>query len=245
MRLQEVYRPLDTLKPVTDDVWIVDSGPHVTMGIPLPVRMTVIRLPDGELLLHSPTRYVEGLAGELRAVGPVRHIVLPNSAHWTHAKAWQEHYPAADTWAAPGLRDRRPVRRSALRIDRDLAEHPPAEWSGCLDQVLVRGAGGFAEIAFFHRPSRTLVLTDLVVNVPPALLPFPARLGARLVGATAPDGRAPAYLRAAVLWRRKEAAAAALRMIEWNPERVIFAHGDWFGENGSRHLRRSLAWLLD
>ena len=44
------YPPLDTLKPVADGVWIVDSGPlRVFGGIPLPVRMAVVRLRGGEV----------------------------------------------------------------------------------------------------------------------------------------------------------------------------------------------------
>ena len=41
---QVTYPPLDVLKPVTEDLFIVDSGPLRIMGLPLPVRMTVIRL---------------------------------------------------------------------------------------------------------------------------------------------------------------------------------------------------------
>ena len=50
------YPPLDVMKPVADGVWIVDSGPLRVLGMPLPVRMTVVRLASGDLWLHSPTR---------------------------------------------------------------------------------------------------------------------------------------------------------------------------------------------
>jgi hypothetical protein len=54
------YLPLDELKPVAEDVWIVD-GPEIRFGagplkFPFPTRMTVVRLPDNVLWLHSPTR---------------------------------------------------------------------------------------------------------------------------------------------------------------------------------------------
>src|SRR3712207_4556325 len=89
------YPPLDTLKPVADDLWIVDSGPQ-HMGISLPVRMTVIRLRNGDVLLHSPTRYVEALRQEIEALGPIRHLVAPNIAHWTHLREWQTRCPGAE-----------------------------------------------------------------------------------------------------------------------------------------------------
>ena len=48
------YPPLDVPKPVTQNLWVVDSGPMRAMGvIPIPVRMTVVRLENGEVLLHS------------------------------------------------------------------------------------------------------------------------------------------------------------------------------------------------
>ena len=67
-----LYPPLDSLKPVTDDVWIVDSGPLRAFALPIPVRMTVVRLQGGELWLHSPTRYTPGLKEALSALGRIR-----------------------------------------------------------------------------------------------------------------------------------------------------------------------------
>src|SRR4051812_5586425 len=68
------YPPLDVPKPIAKNLWNVDSGPLRVMGlIPLPVRMTIIRLADGGLLLHSPTRFDFDMARELEQIGPIRH----------------------------------------------------------------------------------------------------------------------------------------------------------------------------
>ena len=65
------YSPLDVPKPIAKNLWNVDSGPLRVMGlIPLPVRMTIIRLADGGLLLHSPTRFDFDLARELEKSVP-------------------------------------------------------------------------------------------------------------------------------------------------------------------------------
>jgi hypothetical protein len=239
-----MYPPLDTLKPVAENLWIVDSGP-LGRWMRLPVRMTVVRLGSGGLWLHSPTRFTRSLGAELAALGPVAHLVAPNSAHWMFAEEWQHACPGAATWAAPGLRARGAVRKSGLRLDADLADEPPAAWAGEIDQVVVRGGMGFREVAFLHRPSRTVVLTDLIDNLEASRLPPQTRVFAGLAGALAPDGRAPIYLRAVVKLRRGDAAAAAQRMIEWAPERVIFGHGAWFAEDGAARLRRALDWLVE
>ena len=95
------YPPLDVLKPVAQDLWVVDSGPMRAMGvIPIPVRMTVARLKNGELLLHSPTRHTGGLQRALEGFGPIRHLVAPNIVHWTFLKQWQRQLPTP----SPGLR---------------------------------------------------------------------------------------------------------------------------------------------
>lgn len=238
------YPPLDVLKPVADGVWIVDSGPLRMLGIPLPVRMTVMRIGNGDLWLHSPTRYDERLRAELERHGRIRHLVAPDVAHWTFLQEWQRSCPDALTWAAPGLRDRAQVKKSGIRVDRDLGAAPPPEWTADMEQVIVPGAG-FAEVDFFHRATRTLVLTDLVVNIEAEKLPLLVRPGARLLGVVAPDGRAPLYLRLSIRSKRPEAQEAALRMLAWAPERVIFSHGRWFDRDGTAALRRSLRWLVD
>jgi hypothetical protein len=240
-----VYPPLDTLKPVEADIWIVDSGPLRAMGLPIPIRMTVVRLQSGEVLLHSPTRYDEALKIEIDRLGPIRHLVAPNIAHWSFLKDWQAHYPEATTWAAPGLRYRSPVKKSGLVIDQDLGMHAPGDWKDDLDQILVPGGFGVYEVAFLHRGTRTLVLTDLTENFEPGKLSPLARPLVRLAGAMAPDGMAPAHLRFAMNRNREAAAAAAKRVVDWSPERVIFSHGLWFDCDGTTRLRKSLRWLLD
>ncbi len=237
------YPPLDLPKPVADGLWIVDSLLPGAMGRVLPARMTVIRLADG-LLLHSPTRFSPALLDRLQQIAPVRHLVAPNSAHWMFLAAWQRACPEAVTWAAPGLRARRPVRRSGVRLDHDLGDRAPGEWGDAVGLVTVPGGLGFRETALFHRPTRTLVLTDLVVNLEADKLPAVVRPAVRLLGMMAPDGMPPAYLRAIVKLKRRAAAAAVETLLALGPDRVIFAHGRWFERDGAAAFRRSMRWLL-
>lgn len=238
------YPPLDVLKPVAENLWIVDSGPLRALGMPLPVRMTVIRLSNGELWLHSPTRYEADLHRAISALGPIRHLVAPNIAHWTFLKAWQEHCPEALTWAAPNLAERRQVRRAGVRLDRVLSDDVPDAWRQDLQQVVVPGGLGFREVAFFHAPSSTLILTDLVLNLEAGKMPALLRPLLRLAGMTAPHGMPPPYLRLAVKLRASDAASAVRRLIALGPERVVFTHGAWFERDGTASLRRSMRWLI-
>ncbi len=235
------YPPLDVPKPVANGVWIIDSGHHMA-GAPLPVRMTVLQFCDGALLLHSPTRFTPETKAALERIGPIAQVVAPNTVHWSYMTGWQEHVPGATYWGVPGLRKRRAVVSSGLRLDHDLADGEPQAWQGDIECILVRGLG-VTEAALFHRPSRTLVLTDLVVNVEPRKLPWPLSVGARAVGSAAPHGRAPLYARLAFRAGGNNAIDAARRIVALEPERVIFSHGDWFDKDASAQLRRSLTWL--
>lgn len=239
------YPPLDTPKPVAEDVFIIDSLLPGALGRVLAARMTVVRLPGGDLLLYSPTQFSRGLQSELNRLGRIRHLVAPSFAHWTFLKAWQEACPDVTTWAAPGLRERAQVRKSGVRLDHDLGDTAPREWGGGTELVMVPGGIGFHEVALFHQPTRTLLLTDLVLNLEAQKVPAMVRPGARLFGMVAPDGMPPPYLRTVVKLRRQAAAQAASRLLDLGPERVIFAHGRWFEEDGTAALRRSLRWLVN
>jgi short-subunit dehydrogenase len=230
------------MKQIADNVWIVDAAGIVAGGLPLPVRMTIIRLSSGALLLHSPVRYSAELHRSLDELGPVKYLLAPSVAHWMFLHPWQQAIPEALTFAVPGLATRKQVRASGLRIDRIVSNEPPMEWEGEIEIVLLT-APWYAEAALFHTPSRTLILTDVVQNLEPGKLPPLARSVARLLGITAPDGKAPLYLRLLLRLGGRSAEQSAARLSSFAPRRVVFAHGEWFESNGTNRLRHSLRWL--
>ena len=238
------YPPLDTPKPVAEGVWVVDS---VFPGLPgqvFGVRMTVLRLGSDDLVLHSPTRVTVGLQAALERLGRVRHLVAPNLAHLSFIADWKRAYPNATLWAAPGVESRGKVRRGTICIDRELRS-TPVEWRDEIEVVLVPGSAGFTEAALFHRPTGTLVLTDLVINLEPAKVPGLVRPLVRLFGSLAPNGMPPPYLRFVLRAGRRPFVQAARRLVDLKPDRVIFAHGRWFEHDATAALRRSLRWVLD
>ena len=237
------YEPLDTLKPVAPDLWLID-GPSVRFfGMPFSTRATVLRLADGGLWVHSPTRLTEGLVAELAALGEVRHLVAPNWIHYVSVGAWQARFPKAVSWAAPGVAERAKSHGMVLRFDHALEQAPPAAWAGEIDQMIVRGSKLHREAVFFHRASRTLILTDLIENFEPGKLPRLFRLAGRMAGVLDPDGKAPVDMRQ-TFRDRKALRQDVERMIGWAPERVILAHGRWYESAGTEELRRAFRWAL-
>ena len=240
------YEPINTLKPVAADVWIVD-GPEIRMrylgfAIPFTTRMTVIRLPDGALWLHSPTAIDDDLVGAMAGLGTVRYLVAPNKIHDRWIGDWKARFPDAVACAAPGVREYAPSRFHGF--DAGLGDGPPAAWSPLIEQQPV--AGDFmTEVVFFHRPSRTLVLTDLIENFEPGRIScWHWRLMMKLAGVTAPDGKMPFDLRMTFLRHRAGFRAAVSRMIAWRPERILLAHGQCYAANAEAELRRAFRWAL-
>ena len=248
-----IYAPLGVLKPVCEDVWIVD-GPAIGFGPPLlkmdfPTRMTVIRLRGGRqnedaLFLHSPVQPTPDLLAAIAALGPVRWIVGPNRIHYWWVDEWQAAFPDARSYLAPRIREQAARHRRALppaAISLDHAEGWP--WDAAIATLPVTGRY-MTEVVFFHRPSHTLVLTDLIENFEPRKLPaWPLRLLARLGGVLAPDGSMPRDMR--LTYPRRTLHMAVKTMLAWQPERVLLAHGRWHGHDGTAELRRAFDWLLD
>lgn len=243
MQSSDAGKSTARLSQVADHIWILDDAPISAAGLELPVRMTVIRLSNGNLVLHSPVRYSAEVHRELEQLGPIRYLLAPNVAHWMFLRDWQRQLPQAATFAARGLASRRQVRAARLRIDRELGDTTPEEWAADLETVSVN-APMFSEVELFDKRSRTLVLTDLVQNLDPYRLSASNAAAANVLGIAKPDGKAPVYLRLLLRLGGRSVRAAAERLVKLAPERVIFAHGDWFETQGTARLRRSLRWLL-
>jgi hypothetical protein len=236
------YPPFDTLKEVSENIWVVDSGPMKPAGLSLPIRMTVIRLSGGELWLHSPTQFTPSLAEELGRLGPVRYLVAPSIAHWTFTPDWQQAFPDAQVWAVPALGKRPQVRRADLRIDHELGGNAPQAWRADIAQGIIQGGGGFEEAHFLHRPSRTLLLADLIQNLEPDKLP--PVTSALASAARASAGRTPLHVRAAIVLGDLKTKNQVTDLVATNPARVIFAHGRWFESNAAARLKQAFDWLL-
>ena len=224
---------VSALTQLAPDLWVA-SRP-----LPLPVgdigtRMTVIRLPDGGLFLHSPVPLDAETQQALDAIGPVRCVVAPSKVHYFFVAAYGMAYRGARLFAAPGLPEKRPE----LRFDAVLDDHPPPEWRGAIDQHLFRGATAINEVVFFHPASRTLILTDLAFNMTTAPQGR-ARLFCWLVGATGHFG--PHRIIRAAIRDRRAARESVRRILEWDFDRIIVTHGEVLESGGKQHFARAFA----
>jgi hypothetical protein len=228
--------PPPPLRRLADDLWVAER-PQRFYGLEVGTRMTVIRLANGDLLLHSPVRLDPGLRRELDALGPVRFTVAPNRVHHLYAGEVARAYPGTRLWVAPGLARKRPD----LHADGELGDEAPAEWRGQVDQTFFRGRPYENEVVFLHRPSRTLILCDLAFNFGPTAA-APTRLLMRLLRSYGHFG--PSTLDPLLIRDRAAARRSLERILSWDFDRVIVAHGDVLERGGHEALRSGYGWLL-
>lgn len=220
-----------------DELWIADGEEVRMLGIPFTTRMTIVRLSDGGLWLHSPVRADEDLAVAVESLGPVRHIVAPNKFHHLFVADWVEAFPYATTWAGPQLRE-----RVELQFDHDLGDQAEPCWSADFDQLIFAGSEILPEAVFFHRRSKTLIVTDIIQNHELEGDSWVWRAIKRFNGVAAPNGGAPRDWRLTVT-KRALARRARDRILAWDFDRLILAHGRCIETGAHAHVERALRWL--
>jgi len=242
----ETYPPLNTLKLVAENIWIVD-GPTILFGMPLlkikfPTRMTIVRLKDGSLFLHSPTPITPALKQEIEALGQPKWIIAPNRIHYWWVPEWKHAFPNAEVYLAPKIKEQAKDRITFNAIE--LSADTGYPWD---QEILTIGAAGsfMTEFDFFHTASRTLILTDLIENFERDKLgSWFLRWLTRIAGIQDPNGQMPKDMRLSFSKNKAGLKATVKTMIGWQPEQVILAHGRWYETNGTKELERAFRWLL-
>lgn len=239
-----LYPPLDCLKPLTADIWTVD-GPQAWLGlpwpkVPFPTRMTIIVLQDRRLFIHSPTPLTPALRQDVERLGSVAYIVAPNRLHYSWLADWHREFPEASVFLAPRVREQAKDKADfpASLLDRAIG-YP---WDGEMFTLPVPGSF-MTEFVFFHTATKTLVLTDLIECFEPQRLKsLWFRLLIRIGGVAAPLGGTPRDLR--LTFNRPTLRDAVKTMLRWQPQRVVFAHGRFYADDGAQRLADAFAWLL-
>jgi hypothetical protein len=238
-----LYEPINVYKPLAPDIGVVD-GPfeYLTVGgvrLPLPftTRMTVARLSNGDLFLHSPIKFDDRLAKELQQLGRVRHLVSPNQFHYAHIGEWAKAFLETISWASPNVRRRAQARHVDVDFTRDLDASAPEEWRREIDQLLFPG-GYFKEFIFFHKASRTLIVADTIINIELDKISEPWRTATKLAGMYHPYGQIFFGMRLPLLVQRRKAKAAIGKVHSWQSRRIVLSHGRCFDSDAEKVIQR-------
>jgi hypothetical protein len=220
---------------VADRIWSLER-PVWFSGARLRARTTVVRLDDGSLLLHTPAPPTDDWVGQLRTLGPVRWLMVPNRWHHLGAPAAAARFPEAKVLGPASARSR----NKALRLDLDIRDAEVKEQLPELEALPLEGIPFWDETVLYHRPTQTLLGADIVCWAG-AEDHWTWRCGARLTGCyervrVPPDARKKIVDKTA-------AARSLLAMLERPAERLIIGHGEIIEKGCRDHLAQ--AWRLE
>lgn len=217
------------LRGIADGLWAIEM-PHSMKGIDLGTRSTIAKLPSGGLFLCSAGPFEEARFRAIEALGEVEAIVAPNTFHHLYLNRAKKRFSEARVFLAPGLIEKVP----GLPKGEVLGDEAPAAWRGTLDQKLIRGTT-LNEVVFLHRPTRTLILTDMAFHIQRG--GFFTRLFMNLNGGFGKFG--PTRVLRSTFIDEAAVRASVESLLAWDFDRIIVAHGDIVETGGKEMLREA------
>jgi hypothetical protein len=128
-------------------------------GVYLRSRMTIIRLADDKLWVHSASEPTPELCAELDRLGQVGWVVVPNKWHHIQASAMKVRYPNAQVIGPASAK----LRNKSLALDVDINDERLSSLVPELSPVVLKGVPFLDETLFFHSKTNTLIGADLMM----------------------------------------------------------------------------------
>ena len=212
------------------NLWRVEG---TVPGIPMKRVMTIAKLADGGLVIHSAVALDDVEMAKLDALGPVKFIVVPNGYHRLDGGAYATRYPQARVLAPRGSKKR--VAQVVPNVG-ELSELSDFD----VTLTTVAGTRNVEALMIVKSGNKTsLVFTDTVFNMPHKHgLP-----GFVLKHITQSSG-GPKVSRLARLFIIKDKPAFAAQLDELaatQPVRVLVAHHETITDDPAGCLRRIAA----
>jgi len=224
-----------SLEPITDDVLLL-SLPLSVMGCRMGRNVTVIRLASGRLVIHSTAPFSVDEVEAIRAQGDPGWLVEATHFHDTCAAAGRRAFPDLPYFAPSGF----PVR--AAGETRPLSELSE-ETGGELEVLELAGMPRVREHAVLHRPSRTLIIADLLFNLDASAGAW-TRGFLRLAAGLRDHPGQSRFFRHFI---EDEAAfrESAESFLAWNFDRIVVGHGRPVLEDARATLRGAVGLPRD
>ncbi len=223
-----------------DIIWLKEY-PIKYAGTRFNARMTIVRLKNRKLLIHSPCEIDSTTKSEIEKLGNVEFLVAPGYYHYFYIDSAQNAFPHAETFICPGIERKLPE----MKFDWILGDRPDSRWIDDFDQILMRGNRFIWETAFFHKPTKTLLLVDLIENFTHKTknVNWSLKVWWKVVFHMWENPKpAPEYR---LGWHNKKAARAALtHVMQWDFNKIIISHGDVIDENAKEVALKAWGKLL-
>ena len=220
------------MRRLAENLWVL-RYPLSLLGTDPGRRVTIFRLErSGDLVMHSTGPFTAEDVVAIRALGTPAWLIEATNVHDTFAKEGRAAFPLARYFAPPGF-------EKVSGIATESLASPPAEWSGELEVLPLGGVPRVREHAFFHRPSRTLIVADVLFNVGSEMSAWTRTVLRLVAGLKGGPGVSRIFRKLAI--RDPEALRASLaKVLEWDFDRVIVAHGNVIETDGKRAMTQAL-----
>jgi len=217
-------------------LWVADGPLVKDMGLWFPTRMIAARLHDGGVWVCDPIPATDNLLAGIDELGPVTDLVAITQRHIWRLADWHERYPKARLWTTGHI----PKALQRLPFSGVLGDDPV--WSADFEQCRFGGNKLLAEMTFCHKPSKTLIVGDLIQNNPPLAGHGWTNLVFKLSGAAWPDGGVGFDLKR-TFTDKAEAKRCLATILEWDFDKVVIAHGPNVTSDAKHYLEQAFAWL--
>jgi hypothetical protein len=222
--------PHGKIEKLEENLWRVEGA--LPGGGP-PRVMTIAKLADGRLVIHSAVALGDSEMKELEAFGKPAFLVVPNGSHRLDAPAYKRRYPEMKVVTAPASKQKVeqvvPVDDTAGRFGDDSVRYEPIE--GTIEGALVVRS----------RSGATLVLNDTVMNMARGSV---KGFGGFVTGVLGFFGPVPKVVPLAKLfvYKDKKAAGAHLQRLAETPglTRVIVSHGHMITSEPAAAIKRAV-----
>lgn len=205
----------DPIEELTENLWRVEGAlPHFSLRR----VMSVVRMQDGKLLIHSAIALEDTDMARLEAWGQPSILLIPHARHRMDAPRYKHRYPQLRVFAPPGVVTKA---REVVNVDGTFAE-VPLDPSVSLE-ILDGTSDAEAAMIVRSQEGSTVVLTEVIFDLPPAKSAF-VRAAAKLAG-FGPGPRVTPIVKIELV-KSKPALAAHLRRLAAIPDlvRLIVGH---------------------
>lgn len=151
-----ILEPYGDLMKIGNGLWCREGEWRKT---PTKRRMTVMKLSDGSLAIHNAFQLKDEDYKKIEELGVVSSIIVPNVFHNSEAFVFKNRFPNAKVYAPKDMLEKVEGCVGVLPIELFASQNPEV---AC---IAIQGLRLLKEIVFVHKPSQTLVLTDLAFNL--------------------------------------------------------------------------------
>ncbi len=110
-------------------LWIFAGSTVPFFTLPYTTRMTVVKLADGTLWVHSPVQLTANIKQQIDALGSVKYLIAPNALHHLFMADWAVAYPDAQLYGTQQVIDK----RSDIAFSETLSTTFVAPWAKEID----------------------------------------------------------------------------------------------------------------